>query len=728
MRFNWWRRSDRSERPVRLDRPQRLYRPQVEVLEDRCLFAVSFGAIQALNPGLSSETSGLVSGDFNGDGRLDLVETSGSSAQLSLFRGNGNGTFQNPIVTNQSFTPAFLVAGNFNNDNILDVAVASSRGLVQVFFGTANGGFQPGPSFATGGAITALVAGDLDKNGLTDLVVGNGAAKSVTVFLDFNGAFFGLQSVGVAGPPTSISLGDINGDGFLDAAVGSGSSSTVSILLNTQTGRLAPLTSVALPSGATTTDLVLASFNQAPGLAVANNAGSDVLFFQGDGLGGFALAQTITGIADPRKLATGDFSGGGVTDLAVSNGNASRVTVIPGNLNNFPTPFAAPATAFGAGTTCTFLATADFNDDGKVDLAVTVGGSVVVAQNQSTPVGYFVTSSGPGVQAQINVYSAQGQLLYSFNPFPTFSFTGGVRVAVGNVFGTATPDLVVGTGPGGASLVLVYDGDTVLAGKPILVTSFDPFGPGWGGGVFVATGNLNGVPLGQIVVSADAGGGAEVSVFSIAANIALINPGYVAVPDGPSLQVYPLGTFFGGIRVACADVNGDGLDDIITGAGPGAGPEVKIFAGNRTTFFDMTPFADFFGITPTSFFGGIFVTAGDFEGDFKADVIVSADQGGGPQVDVFTGTSILANPLSVTAFGGFNALIAAGFTGGTRVGTAIGQFGPFIGRVLVSTAGPGGNQLTVFDLTSFLANPTGQPPQFVGVFTPPAATTGNYVS
>ncbi len=727
MKLNWWRRTARAQGAVRPQRTQRSYRPQLEILEDRRVPSVAFGDLQLLTPG-PALLNGLVSGDFNGDGRLDLVSASSNTAQLSFFGGVGDGTFQQPVATNLSFVPDFLVAGKFNGDGIMDVAAATNTGIIQVLYGTPSGTFQAGPVFASGSAISACAAGDLDHNGFSDLVVGNGVAHTVTVFLNFSGSFQAFPSVNVGFTPTSIALGDVNRDGFLDAVVGSSSSSAMTVLVNDQTGNLVPTSTLALPGSAVATDVVLGTFNGVPGLAVADNPGSDVLFYQGDGNGGFTLAQTITGIPDPRKIVAGDFSGNGVTGLAVASGVSNQEIVIPGNLNNFPTPFSAPVTAFTTGSTSTFLVAADFNDDGQVDLAVASGNNIIVAQDQSTPIGYFVTSSDAGVQAQINVYSDQGQLLYSFDPFPSVSFTGGLRIAVGNVFGTATPDLVVGTGPGGVSLVLVYDGDSVLAGKPILVTAFYPFGSGWGGGVFVATGNLNGGPLSQIVVSADAGGGAEVNVYSIQPYIALINPGYVAVQDGPPLLVDPLGSFFGGIRVACADVNGDGLDDIITGNGPGGPPEVKIFAGDRTSFFDTTPFADFFGITPTSFLGGIFVTAGDFDGDFKADVIVSADQGGGPQVDVFTGASITANPTQVAALGVFNALNATGFTGGTRVGTAIGQFGPSIGRVLVSTAGPGGNQLTVFDLSAFLANPIGQPPQLLGIFTPPMATNGNYAS
>ncbi|PYR55171.1 MAG: hypothetical protein DMF85_20295, partial [Acidobacteria bacterium] len=112
-------------------------------------------------------------------------------------------------------------------------------------------------------------------------------------------------------------------------------------------------------------------------------------------------------------------------------------------------------------------------------------------------------------------------------------------------------------------------------------------------------------------------------------------------------------TFTGGVRVAAGDVNGDGLADIITAAGPGATPHVEVFDGSTNALL-----ASFFAYTP-GFGGGVYVAAGDVNGDGFADVITGAGPGGGPHVQVFD----LHNGTTLASFYAY----AAGFTGGVRV-------------------------------------------------------------
>ena len=92
--------------------------------------------------------------------------------------------------------------------------------------------------------------------------------------------------------------------------------------------------------------------------------------------------------------------------------------------------------------------------------------------------------------------------------------------------------------------------------------------------------------------------------------------------------------FLGGVHVTLGDVNGDGTADIITGAGFGGGPHVKVFSGT-----DLSELASFFAYDP-AFGGGVTVAAGDIDGDGRADIITGAGFGGGPHVKVFSGTDL----------------------------------------------------------------------------------------
>src|SRR5262249_54108377 len=88
-----------------------------------------------------------------------------------------------------------------------------------------------------------------------------------------------------------------------------------------------------------------------------------------------------------------------------------------------------------------------------------------------------------------------------------------------------------------------------------------------------------------------------------------------------------------GVTVAVADVNGDGVPDVVAAPGAGGGPDVKVFSGASGALL-----RHFYAYAP-GFQGGLFVAAGDVDGDGKADVVVAPGAGGGPDVKVFSGAS-----------------------------------------------------------------------------------------
>ena len=140
-------------------------------------------------------------------------------------------------------------------------------------------------------------------------------------------------------------------------------------------------------------------------------------------------------------------------------------------------------------------------------------------------------------------------------------------------------DLLVGAGAGGGPHVRVLKG---LTGAPII--EFFAFDAGFTGGARVAACDINGDGVPDIVVAAGPGGGPNVRVFDGVSGAPL--PGALG-----SFFAYAPG-FTGGVVVGCADVNGDGVPDIITGAGPGGGPHVRVFSGvDASVIFELMAFA-----------------------------------------------------------------------------------------------------------------------------------------
>jgi hypothetical protein len=191
---------------------------------------------------------------------------------------------------------------------------------------------------------------------------------------------------------------------------------------------------------------------------------------------------------------------------------------------------------------------------------------------------------------------------------------------------------------------------------------FFAYDPNFHGGVRVAVGDVNGAGVPDIITGPGPGGGPEIKVFDSVTG-AVLRDFMAFVP-----------TFIGGVFVASADVNGDGFDDIIVGADAGGGPHVEVFSGK-----DGSLLQSFFAYNP-GFTGGVRVAAGDVNGDGRADIITGAGPGGGPHVEVFSGRdgSLLRSLFAYNP----------GFTGGVYVaGADINGDGK---ADIVTGAGPGG--------------------------------------
>jgi hypothetical protein len=283
------------------------------------------------------------------------------------------------------------------------------------------------------------------------------------------------------------------------------------------------------------------------------------------------------------------------------------------------------------------VASGDVNGDGKPDI---------------------ITGTGPGVEATVQVWSADGAtLIAQATPFP--GFEGGMSVAAANEDTTAQLEVIVAAGPGGGPHVKVL---RFSNGQLVDEFGFMAYDPNFHGGVFVAG------SAGRIITGAGAGGGPHVKVFRIDTNGQLSTPAQWMAYDPK---------FTGGVHVAAGAVRTSTDVDVVTGAGAGGGPHVKLFS------LDGAEGPGVMAYDP-KFAGGVWVAVAEGQ-----KLITGAGAGGGPHVKVMT--------VSGTAFNTSGQWMAytPSFTGGVHVG----GFPAGTTSSTTTTAGGGGSTTSTTECT-----------------------------
>jgi hypothetical protein len=243
-----------------------------------------------------------------------------------------------------------------------------------------------------------------------------------------------------------------------------------------------------------------------------------------------------------------------------------------------------------------------------------------------------------GGEPRVRVFTGDGLLVTDFLAYPA-GFSGGVRVAAGDLDGDSRDELITAAGPGGGPHVRWFDlVDSSIVDRGGLFAYPD----GFYGGVFVAAGNVGGPDSkAEIITGAGESGGPHVRIFS---NTGADLGGLFAYPDG----------FYGGVRVAAGNVVGGGPAEIITGAGPTGGSHVRIFS------LGGADLGGFFAY-PDGFYGGVFVGSGSLVSGGADEIVTGAGETGGSHVRVFSSGG--------ADLGGFFAY-PDGFYGGVRVATS----------------------------------------------------------
>jgi hypothetical protein len=290
------------------------------------------------------------------------------------------------------------------------------------------------------------------------------------------------------------------------------------------------------------------------------------------------------------------------------------------------------------------------------------------ALNKFTAVG---ADAGAGPLVTITFQNGTFVSFFAYAP----AFTGGVRVALGDVNGDGSTDVITGAGSNGGPQVNVFNVDNIT-GAVSLQTSFFAFDePFFAGGVYVATGDTNADGFDDVVVGAGAGGGPRVQVYAGSAT------GLVTSSTLNDFFAYSL-DFAGGVVVAAGDRNADGDSEVITAPASNGGFNIKSFDvngnGNSPTLVD-----NFFAFNDTTSVGGLSLAVGFFDFTNIADLVVGT-------------TNSAFGVFLDSDTSGIATVPFAGFTGAIRAGVAEDSFGQ---EYAVALAGPtGGPRISVFSV------------------------------
>ena len=354
----------------------------------------------------------VVTADVNGDGRPDLVVI-GLDQTVAVLLGKADGTFKSPtsyyVAGN---TPVALAVADLDGDGRLDVVVADKLGnTVSVLLGNGDGTFKAqtaaeaskgkgtaAPTYPTGKGPVSVAVSDVNGDGKPDLLVTDFTDNTVSVLLGKGDGTFGDQTtVEADGGPSFIAVADMNNDGRPDLVVSSSGGNFFSVLLGNGDGTFQPETENPLgpiSRAAVQQSLVVGDFNHDGNLDVITTT-SDLnsntsLYFPGDGKGGFRKALTLVTGSETTYLGVADVNGDGLQDLLAGSFSGGTIKVMFGNgIGGFSPGSDYPAVGLSTALGVQAFATADFNADGKPDIAViNANGSLIqVLYNDGT--GHF---------------------------------------------------------------------------------------------------------------------------------------------------------------------------------------------------------------------------------------------------------------------------------------------------------------------------------------------------
>jgi hypothetical protein len=653
----------------------------------------NFGPEQIISDSVSGATTGLAA-DVDGDGDLDVLASSFFGNRIDWFENDGNGNFgaAQDIATGFN-SPRTVSAADVDGDGDLDViAAAQSQNEIAWWANDGSGNFGPKQTISTAvNQPLSVFAADLDGDGHVDILSASyGDDKIAWYKNNGNGTFGGQQVISTeADGPWNVIAADVDGDGHLDVLSAARQGDEIAWYRNNGDGTFG--TKQVISSDSDSARSVFAADVDGDGdLDVLSASAYDdkIAWYINDGSGNFGPQRIISTADDgASSIFAADLDNDGDLDVlaAAFIGNSiawyenqavgftlsktTATTTEAGGTDSFtvvldnqplsdvvltisvadPTEGTVDVTQLTFTTanwdtpqtvTITGVDDSDADDDQTYLITVAVNSAAsddvfdalpaqtvtVTNTNDDLPPSVPVVIAGPGTgEDTVRILDAvTGELRGTLSPFP--GFTGGVNVAMADLDGDGIDEIITAAGAGGGPHVRIFNGATLeqIDGP---LGSFFAYEAAFTGGVFVAAGDVNDDGHVDIITGAGAGGGPHVRVFSGLDGSVLM-----------SFFAYDA-AFTGGVSVAAGDINGDDHADIITGAGPGGGPHVRVFSGDGGS-----ELRSFFAYE-AAFAGGVSVASGDVNNDTYADIITGAGPGGGPHVRAFSGFdgSVLAS-------------------------------------------------------------------------------------
>lgn len=555
-------------------------KPDVLALEGTLDFLHGNGDGALAPPVTASTVSGfaMAVGDLNGDGKLDVVIV-GESGVAVLF-GDGTGGFGSPTWY-LTGTPTYGVTiGDLNGDGKPDLVISPQSGIVMLL-NTGSGQFTPGPT-ASFSASTMLLA-DVNADGKLDLISAYGTLPTVQVAL---GRGDGSFSAPVSYPAQSqysgvyaVAVGDVNGDGKLDLVAAGTGNQNMSVLFGRGDGTFSPPAYYAAAERAT---FVATAPLRKPGLldvVVSSDEGGSLSVMLNTGHGVFFENPTVPSPIQLNQVIAADFNRDGKDDLAVVT-NTSLVVLLGTGVRSLP--FVAAASIAFPSTAPFWVVSGDFNNDGKLDLAACLGSNSVAV----------MLGNGNGT-FQSPLYSAAGKNISA--------------MAAGDLNRDGNLDLVSGFG-----YTLFGKGDG---------TFYPPVT--WGNTMaftqqVMAVADVNGDGNPDVIGFPDFLAPIKISPFNI---VVLLGNGKGSFS---AIKVNPIPTSTNK-QLSLVDVNGDGKPDAIVALDKSV---VSLLGNADGTFTQVWQSQDMFAQFAQ-------VVTGDFDGDGRTDIAV-ADNGNNT-IWIFTG-------------------------------------------------------------------------------------------